>query len=134
MFNEIFIFIIDSYSLTSVFYPLSDSSMSIDSILNSDFSTLSHDEICQFIRKGEELAKKGNIALSNLSAGPDIADNTEPSDVSEVSASSTISAEKLLSEHKILELVRKQCNSLCKRSSPLGELRTEMDDPASISK
>jgi hypothetical protein len=59
--------------------------MSIDSILNSDFSTLSHDEICQFIRKGEELAKKGNIALGNLSA--DIADNTEPSDVSEISAS-----------------------------------------------
>ena len=86
MFNEIFIFIIDSYSFTSAFSPLSDSSMSIDSILNSDFSTLSHDEICQFIRKGEELAKKGNIALGNLSAA-DITDNTEPSDVSEISAS-----------------------------------------------
>jgi hypothetical protein len=59
--------------------------MSIDSILNSDFSTLSHDEICQFIRKGEELAKKGNIALDKLSA--DKADNTEPSYVSEISAS-----------------------------------------------
>ena len=86
MFNEIFIFIIDSYSFTSAFFPLSDSSMSIDSILNSNFSTLSHDEICQFIRKGEELAKKGNIALGNLSAA-DITDNTEPSDVSEISAS-----------------------------------------------
>ena len=85
MFNKIFIFIIDSYSFTSAFSPLSDSSMSIDSILNSDFSTLSSDEICQFISKGEELVKKGNIALGNLSA--DKADNTEPSDVSEVSAS-----------------------------------------------
>ena len=83
MFNKIFIFIIDSYS--SAFSPLSDSSMSIDSILNNDFSTLSPDEICRFISKGEELVKKGNIALGNLSA--DIADNTEPSDVSEVSAS-----------------------------------------------
>ena len=85
MFNKIFIFIIDSYSFTSAFSPLSDSSMSIDSILNSDFSTLSPYEICQFISKGEELVKKGNIALGNLSA--DKADNTEPSDVSEVSAS-----------------------------------------------
>jgi hypothetical protein len=59
--------------------------MTIDSILNSDFSTLSPYEICQFISKGEELVKKGNIALGNLTA--DITDNIEPSDVSEVSAS-----------------------------------------------
>ena len=45
---------------------LSDSSMSIDSILNSDFSMLSPDEIRILIKKGEELVIKGNIALRSL--------------------------------------------------------------------
>ena len=40
--------------------------MSIDSILNSDFSRLSPDEIRILIKKGEELVIKGNIALRSL--------------------------------------------------------------------